>query len=439
MVADDMGWIDLACYGNDFIETPNLDRMAARGIRFTDAYAAASLCSPSRAALMSGKHPVRVNITEHIHGNRPAGPNMALQTPYIDQALAMEHTTIAELLAPNGYETAFMGKWHLGGGKFAPDNRGFDLNIGGSFYGLPSSFFYPFFGEGAMPSIQDVSEEGDYLPNVLTDQALDFLSEKKDSTFLLYLAFYSPHVPIEAEEELVAKYEAKRAENPGDSLPNPHYAAMIEAIDRNVGRVLDKLDELGISEETLVIFTSDNGGLHVQEVPAFAKHTPPMKNDPLRAGKGYLYEGGIRVPYIAYWPSRIRGGQTNATPVIGQDLFNTLAELAGLPDRAPDGSSLVPLFTGDTIPDRSLVWHVPHYSPQGGKPASALRKGDKKLLYFYEDQRTELYDLSKDLSESNNLAGSNPDLARALLQELSNWKQKMNANDPQPNPAYEGQ
>ena len=298
IVADDMGWYDLACYGSDFIETPNLDQLAARGILFTNGYAAAPLCSPSRASLVTGLHPISVNITEHIHGNRPAGPNQKLQTPPISQQLDLEYETIPEILKKAGYHSAHIGKWHLGGGKFSPQHQGYDLNIAGAWNGLPKSFFYPFFPMGEKPEIQDDSKEGDYLTDVLTDKAIDYVEGQKDSLFFLSLNYYAPHVPIEAKPELIEKYRAKRGSEADSILPNIHYAAMVESIDTNVGRLMDRLDELGMAENTLVVFTSDNGGLSVEEVPAFAKHTPPTDNGPLREGKGYLYEGGIREPFI---------------------------------------------------------------------------------------------------------------------------------------------
>lgn len=438
IVADDLGWSDLGSYGNTFIETPNLDAMAADGMRFTNAYAAASLCSPSRASLMTGLHPVTVNITEHIHGNQPAGPNQKLSTPPIDQALKLEYRTIAEALKEARYHTAFIGKWHLGGGEFAPQHQGFDLNIAGSFHGLPQSFFYPFFGEGSKPELEAISGEGDYLTDVLTDRALDYLSARKDSSFFLYLSYYSPHVPIEGKPELVEKYQKKRGNAPDSLLPNVHYAAMVESIDQNVGRVREKLKELGIDKNTLVVFTSDNGGLTVREVPAFAKHTPPTTNEPLRAGKGYIYEGGIREPFIVDWPAVVPAGRNSNVPVIGQDLFNTLMEATGLEERTDDGISILPVLKGQEIAERNLYWHMPHYSPQGGRPASAIRSGDYKLIQFYEDERLELYNLAEDSGEQKNLAETENEKTRQLYRELNDWKKHMNANEPVPNPNYEG-
>ncbi|WP_165395193.1 sulfatase [Flagellimonas allohymeniacidonis] len=438
IVADDLGWYDLGCYGNDFIETPNLDKLASEGIRFTDAYAAAPLCSPSRASLITGLHPITVNITEHIHGNHPAGPNQKLQTPPIAQQLNLEFETIAEALKEKKYHTAFIGKWHLGGGKFKPDNRGFDLNIAGAWNGLPQSFFYPFFAKGEKPEIQDSSKEGDYLTDVLTNQAIDYITKKKDSTFFMSLNYYSPHVPIEAKDSLVEKYRKKRGVADESLLPNIHYAAMVESIDINVGRILKKLDELEIKENTIVIFTSDNGGLSVREVPAFAKHTPPTDNGMLREGKGYVYEGGIREPLLVRWPLVINEAKLDSTPVVGQDFFNTLMEVASIGKRTSDGVSLVPLFNGDTLQNRGLLWHLPHYSPQGGKPSTAYREGDWKLIHHYEDKRYELFNLRKDLSESYDLTKEYPEKIEELKKKMDAMLLEMNAKLPEPNPNYQG-
>ena len=436
IVADDLGWHDLGCYGNSFIETPNLDGMASEGIRFTDAYAAAPLCSPSRASLMTGLHPVTVNITEHIHGNQPPGPNQKLQTPPIAQQLDLKYATIAEVLKGKEYNTAFIGKWHLGGGKFKPDSRGFDLNIAGAWNGLPQSFFYPFFAPGEKPEIQETSVEGDYLTDVLTDKALEYIIEKKDAPFFMSLNYYSPHVPIEAKDSLVDKYHKKRGSDDDSLLPNVHYAAMVESIDLNVGRILKKLDELHIAQNTIVIFTSDNGGLSVEEVPAFAKHTPPTDNGILREGKGYVYEGGIREPLMIRWPAVIKEARLDSTPVVGQDFCNTLMDITQIEKRTRDGASLVPLFKGGTLPGRGLLWHLPHYSPQGGKPSTAYREGDWKLVYHYEDDYYELYNLKEDVSESNNLADSHTVKLRELMEGMRQTLQELGAKFPEPNPNY---
>ncbi len=437
IVADDLGWYDLSCYGNNFIETPNLDQLAKEGIKFTDAYAAAPLCSPSRASLMTGLHPIRVNITEHIHGNHPAGPNQKLRTPPVDQRLNLEHKTIAEALKTKDYKTAFIGKWHLGGGKFTPDHRGFDVNIAGAWNGLPKSFFYPFFNKGEKPELQNSSKEGDYLTDVLTDKAIEYISKQKDSAFFISLNYYSPHVPIEAKPDLVEKYKKKRgADTSETTMPNIHYAAMVASIDQNVGRILEKLKELNLAENTVVLFTSDNGGLSVREVPAFAKHTPPTDNGMLRDGKGYVYEGGIREPLIVRWPKIIKKNQIDSTPVIGQDFYNTFMEMAGIKERTQDGISLLPLFKGDSQKERGLLWHLPHYSPQRGKPSTAYREGDWKIIHFYEEDSYELYNLKKDISESNDLSAFSTEKLEVLKGNMRKMLLDLNAKFPEPNPNY---
>ncbi|WGK65238.1 sulfatase [Croceiramulus getboli] len=439
IVADDMGWHDLGAYGNDFMETPNLDRLAETGIKFTDAYAGAPLCSPSRAALMTGLHPIAVNITEHIHGNQPAGPNQKLKTPPISQHLDLDYITIAEALKEQDYHTGFIGKWHLGGGQWEPQHQGFDLNIAGSYNGLPRSFFYPFFSPGEKPEIQEDSQEGDYLTDVLTNKALEYITRQKDSAFFLSLNYYSPHVPIEGKDSLVQKYIDKRGTAADSILPNVHYAAMIESIDINVGRIIKSLNDLQIADNTLIIFTSDNGGLSVEEVPAFAKHTPPTDNGPLRAGKGYLYEGGIREPLIMSWPAGFKNAKIIDKPVIAQDLFNTLTAITQSTQKTGDGVSLLPLVEQDNLEERGLLWHLPHYSPQHGKPATAYRKGDFKIIHFYEDDRYELYNLKEDKSETNDLSEANPQKLESLKAEMENQLGALGAQFPEPNPNYKGE
>jgi arylsulfatase A len=436
IVADDLGWSDLSCYGNTFIETPNLDKLAKSGVRFTNAYAAASLCSPSRASLMTGLHPVRVNITEHLHGPFKPSPAIPLITPDIDQALKNEYYTIGEMLQRESYSTGYIGKWHLGGGPHTPSAQGFQFTYAANYHGLPNSFYFPFFQPGSMPDIEADSKDGDYLTDKLTDKAIDFI-QQNDKNFFLFLSFYSPHVPIEGRKDLVTKYIAKRGGENG--LPNPHYAAMVETIDENVGRLVSALKAANKLDNTLIIFTSDNGGLSVKEVTGFDKHTPPTTNAPLRAGKGYLYEGGIRVPMIAHWPARIKKVGDEKGMVTGIDLYNSLTEITGKFDKTQDGESIVPFLTGQQLKkERTLYWHVPHYSPQGGKPMSAIRKGDFKLIQFYEDNSVELYDLSKDPGETNNLSVQQKTTADQLLKELNDWKVRMNAKVPRRNPDYNG-
>tara|TARA_R110002051_G_scaffold63132_5_gene114958 strand:- start:76343 stop:77836 length:1494 start_codon:yes stop_codon:yes gene_type:complete len=438
ITTDDLGWYDLASYGNDFIESPNLDKLGKQGIRFTDAYAPAPLCSASRSAIMTGLHPIRTDITEHIHGNPPTKPSQKLTTPPIAQQLDLQFKTIAEALKAKNYKTAFFGKWHLGGGKFTPDHRGFDLNIAGAWNGLPKSFFYPFFNMGQKPELQNSSKEGDYLTDVLTDKTLEYMEQKKDSTFFISLNYYSPHVPIEAKNSLVEKYRNKRgADTLSTTMPNIHYAAMIESIDQNIGRIMEKLEKLQLAENTLVIFTSDNGGLHVPSLKAFIKHTPPTDNGFLREGKGFVYEGGIRVPLIARWPAKIKTSSVDSTIVVGQDFFNTFMDIAGL-EKTTDGASLLPIFEGEKLAERGVLWHLPHYNHQGSKPSSAYREGDWKLIYTYEDEQYELFNLKKDISESKNLAEVNPEKLNDLKDKMNARLTALKAKYPTPNPNYNG-
>ncbi len=437
IVADDLGWYDLSSYGNEFIETPHLDQLAADGMRFTDAYAPAPLCSASRASIITGLHPISTDITEHIHGNPPAGPDQMLATPPIAQQLALEHTTIAESLKDVGYETAFIGKWHLGGGPFTPDHQGFDLNIAGAWNGLPKSFFYPFFDPGQKPELQDNAKPGDYLTDVLTTHAMDFIKSNKDTTFFVNLNFYSPHVPIEGKEDLVEKYRRKRgADSAVTKLPNIHYAAMVESIDQNVGRIVQQLQELNLEKNTLILFTSDNGGLHVISTPAFIKHTPPTYNGVLREGKGFVYEGGIREPLVVKWPAVIEGKKVEQTPVTGQDFYNTIMDAVGSNARA-EGSSLLPLFRGESMEDRGLLWHLPHYNHQGSKPSTAYREGDWKLIYTYEDSLYQLFNLDQDLAESNDLSTDYPEKLEDLKTKMDLELKRLKAKFPTPNPNYQ--
>ena len=436
ILTDDLGWYDLASYGNTFIETPNLDQLGKDGIRFTDGYAPAPLCSASRSAIISGLHPITTDITEHIQGNPPAKPHHKLATPPIAQQLGLRFTTTAEILKKHGYTTGFFGKWHLGGGKFTPDKRGFDVNIAGAWNGLPKSFFYPFFPMGQKPELQNSSKEGDYLTDVLTDKALAFIKERKDTSFYINLNYYSPHVPIEGKDALVKKYKLKRGiDSTKNILPNVHYAAMVESIDENVGRLIKTLDSLKLSNNTLIIFTSDNGGLHVKSIPGFDKHTPPTTNGPLREGKGFVYEGGIREPLLIKWPNVIKNKRVDTTPVIGQDFHNTIMDIIGAP-LTEQGVSLLPLLKGQKMNERGLLWHMPHYNDQGSRPSSAYRKGDWKLVYNYEDEIYELFNLKNDISESKNLIEIQPEKFEELKLEMNKKLTELKAKYPTPNPNY---
>ena len=432
--ADDLGWADLGAYGSTFHRTPNLDRLAARGVKFTDAYAAAPVCSPSRAALLTGKHPARLRLTDWLPG-RPDRPDQRLSRPAIRPALPLAEVTLAKLLGAAGYATAHIGKWHLGGEGFGPREQGFDLNIAGDHRGTPVSYFYPYRRDSeTMPGL-DEGREGEYLTDRLTLEAEKFIERNRERPFFLYLPHYAVHIPMRAKPEVVERYRAQAS--PGRPQHNPVYAAMLDSLDEGVGRVLMKLEELGLRENTIVIFTSDNGGLHVEEGP----NTPATSNRPLREGKGYLYEGGIRVPLIMDWPGGGWRKGVSRAPVTGADLFATAYELAGLGRaRETDGASLLPLLRRRLGSARrpALFWHYPHYSNQGGRPGGAVREGDYKLIEFFEDGRLELYDLRRDPGETRDLAARMPAKAKALRAKLSRWRESVGAQMMTPNPNYRG-
>lgn len=438
MLADDVGWADLACYGNRFIETPNLDMMAREGLLFTNAYAAAPLCSPSRASLITGNNPARINLTEHLHGYSPPGPDQKLITPKIETGLPPNLTTIPEALKPAGYRTAHFGKWHLGEGASGPAFQGFDLAYGGGAEGLPKTFYYPFFGGKPYPALLADTKEGDYLDDALTSKAINFITGSKTSPFFIELNFYAAHVPIEGKAALVKNYKEKRIATGYTGLPNDEYAAMVENIDHNAGRIITTIKKLGLQSNTLILFTSDNGGLNVEEVPAFAKHTPPTTNSPLRAGKGYIYEGGIREPFIAWAPSLIRAKGKSGAIISTDDVFNTCMEAAGVAAKSADGKSILPILQGKKTSPRNYYLHFPHYSPQRGKPGAVIRQQNYKLIEWYEDGRLELFDLEADAGETKNLAAAKPQLVSNMKKQLDVWRQNVNARLPQKNPGYKG-
>jgi arylsulfatase A len=429
IVADDLGWADLGCYGSRYHKTPNLDRLAAEGVRFTDAYASAPVCSPTRAALMTGQYPARLNLTDWLPG-RPDRPDQKLLRPAINQELPAAEPTLAQVLKSAGYVTGHVGKWHLGGKGAGPRQRGFDINIAGDQAGSPRSYFAPFKGRDGqfMPGLE-TADEGEYLTDRLTAEAEKFIETNRANPFFLYLPHFTVHIPLKAKAEKTAKYKP----GPAGQQGNPIYAAMIESLDESVGRILDKLAALQLTERTLVVFTSDNGGLCVLEGP----NTPSTINAPLREGKGYLYEGGLRVPLIVKWPGVTRPGSTSATPIASIDLFPTILDVCGVKSEARvDGLSLVPLLKGGTLQRDLLFWHYPHYSNQGGRPGGAVRAGNYKYIEFYEDGRRGLYDLSKDLGESRNLVADKPDKVKELAEKLAAWKKEVGAREMKPNAGY---
>ncbi len=426
---DDLGWKDVGYMGSLYYETPNVDRLASQGIVLHSAYANAPSCAPSRACMLSGQYGPRHGV--YTVGSAERGPEhlrRLIPTPNTRQ-LRSDIVTMAEALKACGYRTGHIGKWHLGNDpELGPHAQGFDVNIAGSISGMPRSYFSPY----NMPHLED-GPEGEYLTDRLTEEACRFMEESGDGPFFLYLPHYAVHVPLQAKQRLIEKYAAKE---PDGAHNNPTYAAMIESMDHGVGRLMSKLDELSIADNTLLVFFSDNGG----QLGITAQR-------PLRAGKGYLYEGGIRVPMIVRWPSVVRRGQSTWTPVIGTDLYPTFLDAAGGSRPAGhllDGVSLLPLLSGESkeLPRDALFWHFPCYLPGGGDsfritPSSVVRKGDWKLTEHFEDGRLELYNLSDDLGESQDLAADMTEKARDLKLLLDAWHRDTGARIPtQPNPAY---
>lgn len=440
VLVDDLGWMDTGCYGSTFYETPNVDRLAGEGMRFTDAYAACPVCSPTRASIMTGKYPARVGITDWIPGYKTHNKDPEiLDTPEDLHQLPHEEVTIAEAMKEVGYTTFFAGKWHLGGEGYLPDSQGFDINLGGNHTGQPyGGYFSPY----SNPQLAD-GPEGEYLTDRLGDESVAFLESHAGSPFFLYLSFYTVHTPIQPKENLQHRFADKLAamDNPpetafgeeGESMvrltqDDPDYAAMVRSMDENLGKVLNALDRLEQTDNTVVIFMSDNGGLST--VPWEA----PTSNVPLRAGKGWLYEGGIREPMIVRWPGVVKPGSTCSEPVTSTDFYPTILEMAGLPlrrEQHADGLSLMPLLKGKKSLDREAIyWHFPHYHGSRSKPGGAIRAGDWKLIEFFEDDRLELYNLKDDIGERRNLAQERSEKAFELHDMMTAWRDEVGAKMP---------
>jgi len=422
ILIDDMGWMDLGCQGNKNLRTPNIDNLAKGGMRFTDAYAPAPVCSPTRAAIITGQSPARLQITNHLpHQDRFTPKDSKLLPAKMLNHLSLESETLAERLKKDAhYATAFIGKWHLYTGrdkKYNPLNQGFDINIGGCSYGGPPTFFDPY----RIDFLPD-RKEGEYLPNRLADEAIAFISEQnsKDKPFFVALWNYTVHWPMEAPDKLVEKYKNL----PVKGYRDHRYAAMIEAMDIAIGKVLKSLDDLNITEETLVIFTSDNGPFGgVGDA------------SPLRADKGHLYEGGIRVPLIVRWPGKVEAGAVEETPVILTDLHPTILAATGLDLNSTipnDGHNLLPLLKGkEKLKNRAVYWHYPNFAfHRDNRLGSAIREGDHKLIHFYDTDSVELYDLKNDIGEKNDLSGKMPQLASRLKNKLKVWLQDSGAVMP---------
>ncbi len=443
-LVDDLGWADVGCFGSTFYETPHIDALCASGMKFTNGYAACPVCSPTRASIMTGRHPVRVDITDWIPGSNTSRHQDAKFLHIDDRSnLALEELTIAEALKQHGYQTFFAGKWHLGDKGHWPTDQGFDFNIGGCEKGSPPGGYY---APWKNPNLK-ANKKDEYVTERLTEESLKFLdNQKADKPFLLYLSYYNVHTPITPYRKRIDQFQAKAKKTFTDPTPikkehegvsrarqdNPQLASMIAAVDDSVGQVLKKLDDLNLTENTVVVFFSDNGGLST------LKRFGPTSNLPLRAGKGWLYEGGVREPTIIRVPGVTKPGSVSDVPIVSMDFFPTLLDLAGLPllpKKHADGVSLLPLLKASTkinkeLVERPLYWHYPHYHGSTWKPGASVRVGDWKLIEFYHYDKVELYNLKTDPGEQTDLSKTHPEKTRELRQQLRSWQQSLNAKMP---------
>ena len=446
IVADDLGWRDLSVQGSEFYESPNLDRLANSGARFTNGYATCQVCSPSRASLMTGQYPARLGITDWIGAPEEEAwdRNTRMLPPTYRHELPAERITIAEALKESGYATFFAGKWHLGDRETDwPEYHGYDINKGGfDRGGPPGGYFSPYDN----PRLAD-GPDGEYLPLRLGRETASFIEANATRPFFATLCFYSVHGPAQTTRALWNKYRQKAEQQPQPTerlgvearnpirivQDNPIYGGMIEAMDQAVGIVMEAVERQGLSDKTIVIFTSDNGGV------ASGDHWA-TSSLPLRGGKGYQWEGGIRVPFFVSWPGTIPAGSVSDQPVSGVDIYPTILELAGLPlkpSEHQDGLSLVPALQDKPLPERALYWHYPHYGNQGGDPVSIVREGNWKLLLFHETDSVELYRLAEDPGERNNVAAQFPTQAQKLHDQLQSWLAEMDRKLPYPNPNFD--
>ena len=450
ILADDLGWCDVGAGGSTYYETPHIDRIASEGMKFTQAYASCQVCSPTRASILTGQDTPRHGITNYLGAQygedwRKMGRHDRALPPEYAPGLRADTVTFAKVLQGAGYKTLFAGKWHLGEGEAIPENHGFDVNKGGFSAGWPNSYFSPY----QNPKLDD-GPPCESLPLRLGRETADFIEVNKDEPFLAYLSFYSVHCPLQTTKERWAKFREKAVAQGvpekrfimDRNLPvrqvqdNPVYAGVIEAMDDAIGIVLETLDRCGCAENTIVCFTSDNGG--VSSGDAFSSSMLP-----LRGGKGRQWEGGVREPLFMRYPGRIEAGAICDVPVTSQDFYPTFVEMTGckVPEsQVVDGLSMVKVLEGgsdEKIEDRDLFWHYPHYGNQGGDPSSMIRRGDWKLINYHEDCRNELYNLLDDVGELNDVAGANPDRAAELKQRLDAWLKDVGAKFPVPDPLFD--
>lgn len=491
ILADDLGWKDVGCYGSSLYETPRIDRLASEGVRFTNAYAACHVCSPTRASILTGQYPARLGLTDWLPG-RKNFPFQRLLNVESKQHLPFDQKPLPLALKELGYKTAIIGKWHLGEDSASTERQGFDMHIpNGWKKGWPKMGYFSPYGMEGLPD----GPEGEYLTDRLTDEALRFIENNKDSAFFLYLSHFAVHDPIQGRPDLVKKYEEKLDRigeaggvpfilegNPDTINPlsreqlnaaleseayggfsvlpnrtvkikqrqdNPQFAAMVESLDESVGRVVDKLEELGLGDNTVIIFFSDNGGMSAANFGNPLRKVHPdnldkafsTSNLPLRAGKGWLYEGGIREPLIIRWSGNSAKGAVVETPVISTDFYSTILEMAGVQQQDGinwlDGTSLVPLLQKKEFAGRPVFWHFPHYSNHGMQsPGGAVRYGDFKLIEYFENNTVQLFNVVSDPGEQNDLSGSNPEKAEELRRLLHQWRKDVNAQMMVPNPDY---
>lgn len=424
ILVDDMGLSDMACGGSNFYETPGMDRLAREGMRFTTGYSACTVCSPTRAAMMTGKYPARLHITDWIAGHKR--PKAKLKVPDWTMYLPQEEWTIAEALKEKGYATASIGKWHLGNEEHYPTSHGFDVNVGGTNRGQPPSYHAPY----NIPTLKPEGKPGEFLTDRECSEALAFIESNKDKPFFVYLPHYAVHTPVQGKKDVIEKYKAKLASGTEFTHKNPTYAALVESVSDSTSRILDKLAELKLDDRTVIIFTGDNGGLLGQTT-----------NLGVRVGKGSAYEGGVRVPFIVKWPGVTKPGNTSDTPVWTGDIYATVLAGAGAtpkPGQVIDGVNIRPLLDGSGKIDRDTIyWHYPHYHPGGATPYSAIRHGDWRLVEFFEDGHVELYNLKDDPVEKIDLAKTMPEKAAELRQKLDAWRKQVGAQLPTPNPDYD--